>query len=175
MAVGAGAVLAAVRLLRRERPRYVLTGFLAVAVAAAVAAYTGRPENYFLPSILSNAAAALAWTVSIVLRWPLLGVVLGVVTRTRGRWRRDPDLLRAYSRASWLFSAQYVTRLAVEVPLYLVGFLPGLAVARFALGWPLVLVLLSAAWLVIRRTLPPDHPGIRHPREPEPASSPRSA
>lgn len=32
------------------------------------------------------------------------------------RWRKDPDLLKAYSKASWLWVLLNVVRAAVQVP-----------------------------------------------------------
>ena len=170
IAVGAGVAVAAAlavslwRLRRGDRPRAVLIGLLGVCVAALIALRTGRPEDYFLPQLLSNAASALAWAVSIVVRWPLLGVVVGAVLRQGGRWRRDPALLRAYARGSWVWVLQYVVRVAVFLPLYAAGQMVALGVARVALTWPLVAACLTVSWWVIRRSLPPEHPGLRHPR-----------
>jgi hypothetical protein len=171
----AGALLCAVavavwRLRRGDRPRAVLVGLLGVSVAALVALRTGRPEDFFLLQIAVNAASALAWAVSIVIRWPLLGLVVGGALGQRTRWRRDPALLRAYGRGSWVWVLQYVIRLAVFLPLYASGQVVALGVARVALTWPLIAACLAASWWVIRRSLPPDHPGLRHPRvEPVPA------
>jgi len=164
------AVLSAVavslwRLRRGDRPRAVLIGLLGVCLAALIALRTGRAEDFFLLQILSNAASALAWAVSIVIRWPLLGVVVGAVLGQKTRWRRDPALLRAYSRAGWVWVLQYVVRLAVFLPLYAAGQVVALGVARVALTWPLVAACLAASWWVIRRDLPPGHPGPRHPQD----------
>ncbi len=54
-------------------------------------------------------------------------------------------------------------RVAVFVPLYLGGQVLALAVARVALTWPLVAAALAVSWVVIRRSLPAGHPGLRHP------------
>jgi Protein of unknown function (DUF3159) len=70
--------------------------------------------------------------VSIALRWPLLGVVVGAVLGQRTAWRRDPALLRAYSRASWVWVGQYAVRVAVLTPLWYAGQAVALAVARVA-------------------------------------------
>ncbi|MEU1590872.1 DUF3159 domain-containing protein [Micromonospora sp. NPDC005710] len=165
-ALAVGAVVAGVRLRRGDRPRSVLIGLLAVCVAALIAVRTGRAENFFLIQVLSNAASALAWTVSIVVRWPLLGVLVGAVLGQRSRWRRDRALLRGYSRASWVWTATYLLRLAVFVPFYLGGQVLALVVARVALTWPLVAAALALSWVVLRRSLPPGHPGLRHPVAP---------
>ncbi|MGI5519826.1 DUF3159 domain-containing protein [Micromonospora sp. CA-259024] len=172
-ALAVGAVVAAVRLRRGDRPRSVLIGMLAVCVAALIAVRTGRAENFFLIQVLSNAASALAWAVSIVVRWPLLGVLVGAVLGQRSRWRRDPALLRGYGRASWVWTATYVARLAVFVPLYLGGQVLALVVARVALTWPLVAAALALSWVVLRRSLPAGHPGLRHPLIEDPAAPPR--
>jgi hypothetical protein len=165
-AVVAGTAVAGWRLRRGDRPRSVLIGLLAVCVAALIALRTGRAADFFLIQLVSNAASALAWIVSIVVRWPLLGALVGAALGQRGRWRRDPDLLRAYSRGSWVWAATYLLRLAVFVPLYLAGQVVALVVARVALTWPLVAAALAVSWLVIRRSLPVGHPGLRHPVTP---------
>ncbi|GHJ52837.1 hypothetical protein Nm8I071_21440 [Nonomuraea sp. TT08I-71] len=162
-AVLAGTAVAGWRWRRGDRPRSVLIGLLAVCVAALVALRTGRATDFFLVQLVSNAASGLVWLVSIVVRWPLLGVLVGAVLGQRGRWRRDPALLRAYGRGSWVWVATYLLRLAVFVPLWLGGQVVALVVARVALTWPLVAAALAVSWLVIRRSLPAGHPGLRHP------------
>ena len=163
-AVGAGIAVAGWRLRSGHRPRAVLVGLLGVCVAALIALRTGRAEDFFLVQVVSNAASALVWAVSIVIRWPLLGVVVGAVTGQRTRWRGDPALVSAYARGSWVWVAQYVLRLAAFLPLYAAGQVVALGVARVALTWPLVAACLAVSWWVIRRSLPAGHPGLRHPQ-----------
>ncbi|MEV6306383.1 DUF3159 domain-containing protein [Actinoplanes sp. NPDC051861] len=151
------------RLRGGDKPRAVLIGLLGVCVAALIALRTGHAEDFFLLQLLSNAASALAWVVSIVIRWPLLGLVVGAVLGQKTRWRRDPALLKAYSRGSWVWVLQYVIRVAVFLPLYAAGQVVWLTAARVALTWPLVAACLAVSWWVIRRTLPAGHPGLRHP------------
>jgi hypothetical protein len=165
-AVLVGAVVAVVRLVRGGRPRAVLFGLLGVAVAALVALYTGRAIDFFLVQIVSNAASALAWAVSIVVRWPLLGLVVGTVLGQRTRWRGDPDLLRGYQRASWIWVAQYLVRLAVFLPLYAADAVVALGIARTVLTWPLVALCVALSWPALRSALPPEHGGLRHPSVP---------
>jgi hypothetical protein len=165
-AVLAAAVVGVVRLAGGRRPRAVLFGLLGVAVAALVAIYTGRAIDFFLVQIVSNAASALAWAVSIVIRWPLLGLVVGTALGQRTRWRRDPHLLRGYQRASWVWVGQYLVRLAVFVPLYLADAVIALGIARSVLTWPLVAACVALSWPVLRSALPAGHGGLRHPESP---------
>jgi len=163
-AVVAALVVALWRVRQGDRPRAVLIGLLGVCVAALIALRTGRAEDFFLLQIVSNAASALAWAVSIVIGWPLLGVIVGAVLGQKTRWRRDPALLRAYRRGSWIWVLQYVLRLAVFIPLWAAHAVVALGIARGVLTWPLVAACLAVSWWVIRRSLPAGHPGLRHPR-----------
>jgi hypothetical protein len=164
VALGCAVVVSLWRLRQGEKPRAVLIGLLGVCVAALIALRTGRAEDFFLIQLLSNAASALVWAVSIVVRWPLLGLVVGAVLGQKTRWRRDPALLRAYGKGSWVWVAQYVVRVGVFLPLYAAEQVVALGVARVALTWPLVAACLAVSWWVIRRSLPPGHPGLRHPQ-----------
>jgi len=159
-----GAVLAGVRWRRGGRPVAAALGLLGVAVAVLVVLRTGHPEDFFLTQLLSNVASALGWAVSILVRWPLLGVVVGGLLGQRTSWRRDPALLRAYVRASWVWVGQYVLRVAVFTPLWLAGEVVGLVAARVALSWPLVAGCVAMSGAVLVRSLPASHPGLRRPR-----------
>ena len=163
-ALTVAAALAVLRLLRREKPVRVLAGLAGVGIAAVVAARTGNAVDYFLPSLLANVASALVWAASIVARWPLLGVIIGFAVGQKTAWRADPDLMRAYSNASWIWAGSFLVRAGVNTPLYLTDNLVGLGISRVVLGWPMVLGVIAASWWAIRRTLPADHPGIMHPR-----------
>lgn len=165
-AVVVGAVLGGYRLRKGARPLAVLISLLVVMLGALIAIRTGDAADFFLPRLASNALSALAWMTSIAIRWPLLGVVVGFALRQGRRWRHDPVLLRAYSRASWVWVGQYLVRLVVFIPLWLAGATGALTVAQVVLTWPLVAVCIAVSWWVMRRCLPADHPGMRHPREP---------
>lgn len=162
-ALAAAGAVAGWRIYRGTRPRAALVGLLMVGLAAVIVLRTGRAADFFLVQLASNAASVLAWLVSITIGWPLLGVVVGAVLGQKARWRRDPALLRAYSRGSWVWVGQYLVRLAVLVPLWLAEQVVALGVARAVLTWPLVAACLAVSWWVIRRSLPPGHPGLRHP------------
>jgi hypothetical protein len=175
--IGVGAVVALVaaiaiagwRFRRGAKPRAVIIGAFAVCVSALIALRTGRAADFFLLQVIGNAASALGWAISIVVRWPLLGLIVGAVLGQRTRWRRDPALLRGYSRASWVWVGQYMLRLAVFLPLWATNQVVALGVARVVLAWPLVAVCLACSWWVLRRSLPAGHPGLRHvalPTEP---------
>ncbi|SFP49841.1 Protein of unknown function [Amycolatopsis arida] len=165
-AIAVSVLVGVLRLARGRRIGAVLVSLAAVVAAALIALHTGRAEDFFLIQLLSNVASALLWAVSIVVRWPLLGVVVGVLLGQKARWRRDPALLRAYSRASWVWVfLQYTLRVVVFGTLWWTGQVVALGVARTVLSWPLVAVTIAVSGWVLHRTLPKDHPGLRRPVE----------
>jgi hypothetical protein len=173
--VGAAAALAAAiaiagwRLRQGTKPRAVIIGVFGVCVSTLIALHTGRAADFFLIQVLSNAASALGWAISIMVRWPFLGLIVGAVLGQRTQWRRDPALLRGYSRASWVWVGQYMLRLVVFVPLWATNQVVALSAARVVLTWPLVAACLACSWWVLRRSLPAGHLGLRHialPAEP---------
>ncbi len=156
-------VLAVLRIARGERPVRVVGALLVVVLAALVAYYTGSAAAYFWPLVLANIASALAFAFSILIRWPLLGVIVGPLMGTGMQWHKDPDLVRAYSRASWIWVLLNVIRAVVQIPLIRGENLWALAAVR-PVFYLLVLGTVVLSWIVIRRALPADHPGVRHPR-----------
>ena len=149
-AVGVGAVLFAIRLVRRETLQFAVAGFVGVAIAAFIANRTGRAEDFFLPGLFLNLAYAAAWAISIAVRWPLMGVIIGPLIGEDMAWRKDPDRLKLYSRASWIWVGVFVVRLAVQLPLYFADELVALGVAKTAMGFPIFALAVWLSYLVLR-------------------------
>jgi hypothetical protein len=149
-AVVAGLLLAGYRLVRRTPVRNVLAGFVGLLVCAVFAQRTGRAENFFLPGLLINVAYLLAYLVSILVRWPLIGLVVTLVSGEGFGWRQRPELVRAYSLASWLWVGVFGLRLVVQVPLYLAQATVALGAARVVMGWPLFVLTVWLSWLIVR-------------------------
>ncbi len=151
VAVGLALVLTVARLARRESPRHALSGLVGVAFAAFVATRSGRAEDFFLPGLLANAAYASAFVISIAVRRPLVGVIVGTLDGEGQGWRDEPDRMRAFTRASWLWAGIFLTRLAVQLPLYLAGAVVALGIAKTALGIPLFALGLWLTWRLVHR------------------------
>ncbi|MDI2128724.1 DUF3159 domain-containing protein [Yinghuangia seranimata] len=154
-AVGVAAVLAAIRLARRETLMHALGGFLGVAIAAFVAVKSGKAENFYLLGVLMSGGYALAYLVSILVRWPLIGVVLGPILGENFTWRKNPARAAAYTKATWVWVALFVLRIVIQVPLYLADQVTWLGVAKVALGVPPWLVAIYLTWLIMSKAPPP--------------------
>ncbi len=152
-ALAAGAVIAVLRLLRRQPMQQVAAGFIGLAISAFVATRTGRAEDFFLVGILINVAYLLAYAVATAFRWPPLGVIVGYFRGDATGWRSDPRQYRAYATASWIWAGMFAVRLAVQVPMYLMGAVEMLGVAKLVMGWPLFLLSAYLSYQIIHPVL----------------------
>ena len=150
-AVGLGAIIALIRLIRGESLRFAAAGFIGVAIAGFIATRTGRAEDFFLPGLLFNAGYAIAYAVSIAVGWPLMGVLVGPIIGDGMKWRQDPARVRLFNRMSWIWVGLFTTRLAVQLPFYLAGSLVALGIARTVMGLPLFALGLWLCYLLLRR------------------------
>ncbi|MEZ5157703.1 MAG: DUF3159 domain-containing protein [Candidatus Nanopelagicales bacterium] len=138
-ALGAGVVILVWRLMRRQPLTQVLAGFAGVAISAYVSSRTGEARDFFLWGLIVNVAYGSAFLISLAVRWPLMGVVVGAITGDPTGWRRDPELRRIYAAATWVWVMVFGGRILVQVPLYLAGWVGALGTAKIIMGWPLFL------------------------------------
>ncbi|BBY96297.1 membrane protein [Mycobacterium gallinarum] len=153
VAVGAGAGLIVVRLLRKEPLQPAVSGLLGVVVAALIAYYTGSAENYFLPGIWLSLAMTAVFTASLIVRRPLIGVAWNLM-RSAGpdpAWRSDKTVLHAFDMATLAFAAVFAARFVVQDSLYDAGSAGWLAFARIAMGYPLLALALLVVYWAVRR------------------------
>lgn len=150
-AVGAGLAIAVWRLVRREALQPALSGLLGVAVAAYVAHRTGSARGFFLLGIWTSVLYGSAFVVSVLVRWPLVGVAWSVLNGHGWSWRRSREAVRSYDVASLAWAVLFFARFAVQYWLYNSDQTGWLAAARIAMGWPLTgVVLLLTVWVVRR-------------------------
>ncbi|MFG1855066.1 DUF3159 domain-containing protein [Actinomadura geliboluensis] len=155
--IGAAVVLLVVRIAQRSSPQFVLNSLVGIAIAAFFALRSGKAEDAFLPGIVLNAGYAAAMVFSIVVRWPVVGFIIGSVTGDPTAWRRDPGIVKLCSRLTWLLVLPCAARVAVQYPIYLAdGDQSGLlGTAKIVMGWPLQVAALAAmVWLLARGRTP---------------------
>lgn len=146
-AVAAGLVIAIWRAVRRESLIQIGAGFAGLLISAAFARFTGNAGDFYLPGLLTNLAYGTVFLVSILVRWPLLGVALGFLTGQGSSWRADPPRRRALAAASWIWVALFLGRLVVQIPLYAADAVTALGIVKVVMGWPLFL---AAAYFTYR-------------------------
>lgn len=172
VSIAAALVLLVVRLVQRSSVQFVVNSLFGIGIGAFFAyrsAQGGGDENdqalaYFLPGIIYNAVYAVAISLSILVRWPLVGFMVGSVAGDPTEWHRDRQIVRLTSHLSWMLVIPCVLRVMVQLPLYLGGTSgavdPGTAVAalgfsKILMGWPLQLgALAGMVWLLARDRTP---------------------
>jgi len=148
--VGVAVVFVVVRALQRGPVAQALAGVLGIALSAAIALLSGRAEGNFVPGLVINALSVLVLLVSIAARWPLIGLVVGLLTNEGGAWRDDRAKRRVLVLATWMWAGLFAARLAVQLPLFAAGQVTALAAAKLIMGVPLYAGLLWVTWLLVR-------------------------
>jgi hypothetical protein len=150
--VGAALAIAGWRLARKQSPRQALNGLFGIAIAAFLAARTGRAEAFYLPGILLGLVYAVVFAASTVVRWPLVGVAWGFLTGHGTAWRKDRRLLRLFTWLTVLWAVVWAARIGIQAAMYLSGAsATALGVARLVLGYPPLVALLATTIWVVRR------------------------
>ena len=172
VAVGCAVVLLVVRVAQRTTTQFVINSLFGIGIGAFFAwraARGGGDANdqalaYFLPGILYNLGYSVVMVFTILIRWPIVGFMVGSVTGDPTAWHEDRGTVRLCSRLTWLLVLPCVIRVAVQAPVYLAGrndwwdrdsAVAVLGVAKLAMGWPLQIAALAAmVWLLSRDKTP---------------------
>ena len=172
IAVACAAVLLVVRIGQRTTTQFVINSLVGIGIGALFAwraARGGGDANdqalaYFLPGIIYNLGYSVVMVFTILIRWPVVGFMVGGVTGDPTGWREDRGVVRLCSRLTWLLVLPCVIRVAVQAPVYLAGrngwwdedsAVATLGVAKLAMGWPLQVAALGAmVWLLGRNKTP---------------------
>jgi hypothetical protein len=154
LAGGTSALFILYRLITRKSASSALIGAIAVGFAAWLALREGgEAVDYFVPGFITNAVYGSVLLVSILVRWPIIGVLVEILRGNATSWRKDRKKLTIYSLVTAMWVGFFSLRLAVQVPLYLAGSAELLATARVAMGPPLYALVILVTWLILRATV----------------------
>jgi hypothetical protein len=168
--------IALLRLSRKQPVQQAIMGVPGIVVCALIAAFSGEAKTYFLPGILLNAAWAVALTVSVIVRRPLLGYAAAIFDRGYTGWLNNPGLRRAATLATFIWIGLFSVRACVQGYLYANDDVHLLAPARLAMGLPLfVLAITATLYLLEAEREEEEEEGILPPTSAgEPAAEPTS-
>jgi hypothetical protein len=154
LAGGTSALFILYRLITRKSASSALIGAIAVGFAAWLALREGgEAVDYFVPGFITNAVYGSVLLISILVRWPIIGVLVEILRGNSTSWRKDRKKLAIYSLVTAMWVGFFSLRLAVQVPLYLAGSAELLATARVAMGPPLYALVILVTWLILRGTV----------------------
>ncbi|WP_092535153.1 DUF3159 domain-containing protein [Amycolatopsis arida] len=150
-AVGSAVAITVLRIVRKEPLQPAISGFFGVAIAAFIAYRTGSAKGFFLFGIWASLVYCAALVLSVVVRWPLAGVVWNVLNGTGMAWRRDKPSRHGFDIATLALASVFAARFVVQRWLYDEDHTGWLAFAKIAMGYPLYgLALLVVVWAVRR-------------------------
>ena len=154
LAGGTSALFILYRLFTRKSASSALIGALAVGFAAWLALREGgQAVDYFIPGFITNAVYGSVLLLSILVRWPLIGVLVEVLRGHDTSWRKNRKVLTIYSALTAFWVGFFSLRLAIQLPLYFAGNTELLATARVAMGPPLYALVIVSTWLMLRATV----------------------
>jgi len=150
-AVITAALLAIIRLVQRQSIKYVVQAVIPTAIAVLIATRTGRAQDIFLPGILYNGALAVISLLTVAIRKPLVGFIIGAAVGDPTGWSRDRGLVRMTSKLTLVLAVPYITRFVIQLPLFLAGQVVLLGVAKVVLGWPMLIAALTVIGLMLSK------------------------
>ena len=148
--LGLGVVFLIARIVMKQPATSAIAGVIGIALSAGLALITGRSQDNFIFGFVINAVFLVALIVSLIVRWPLIGVIAGLITAEGAAWKVDRAKLRVAVIATLLWIGLFSLRLGVELPLYFAGNTGALATLKLILGVPLYAALLWVTWLLMR-------------------------
>jgi hypothetical protein len=171
LSVGLALVMLVIRLVQRSSVQFVLNALMGISIGILFVWLGGRGGGdesqqalaYFLPGILYNAGYSVVILFSILVRFPVVGAMVGAMADDPLAWRRDPQVLKLCTRLTWPLLVPCVLRVVVQAPLYLSGraadnadrYVALLGLSKVVMGWPLQLAALGVmVWLLTRDRTP---------------------
>ncbi|MFD8386334.1 DUF3159 domain-containing protein [Streptomyces sp. NPDC059679] len=154
--LGLTVLLALARLIRKETLKHAFSGVFGVAFGAIFAMMSGDAKNFYLPGMLYTLGLAVAYVLSAIFRYPLIGVLLGPMLKENLSWRtRNPGRFRAYTKSTWAWGLILLAKSAILFPLYWWGDATQLGWVKVALGIPPFLLAVYLTWIFLAKAPPP--------------------
>ncbi|MEE4422472.1 DUF3159 domain-containing protein [Streptomyces bugieae] len=150
LAIGAGLGVCVYRLVRREAVRRALAALGLICVGGGLAARSGQATDFFLPCLVVHCAMAVVTPVLLLLGWPPMGLVVGLITGERTKWRRCAVRRRAFVKGNLVVLVGHLAMLAVQLPLFLSGQVVALGSVD-VFGPPVLALGVLLGWRVYRR------------------------
>ena len=148
-ALAAGVIIAMIRLIRHKPVTQAIGGLFAVGVAAFIAHRTGSARGFFLLGIWSYVLYGGLLVISILVRWPLVGLLWEGLNGRGKAWRADKRLVRRYDLATVVWVLVFALRFLVQNQLYGANQVGWLATAKLLMGYPLFAVAIIATVLIV--------------------------
>ncbi|WP_033291581.1 DUF3159 domain-containing protein [Amycolatopsis jejuensis] len=149
--LGSAVAITVLRVVRKDPLQPAISGFFGVAIAAFIAFRTGSAKGFFLFGIWASLVYCGVFVASVLVRWPLAGVVWNALNGKGTAWRADKPSRYGYDIATLAMAVIFAARFVVQRWLYDGDYTGWLAFAKIAMGYPLYAIgLLVVVWAVRR-------------------------
>jgi Protein of unknown function (DUF3159) len=154
VAGGLSLISIAKQLIQRKPVTQAIAGALLTAISAWLALATpGGAKDYYIPGFITNASYGGVLLLSIVFRFPLIGMLVGFFKGWGLGWRKNRALMTRFDLVTGLWVGLFGLRLAVELPLFFAGNVQGLGIAKLILGTPVYALCIWFTWLASRSVI----------------------
>lgn len=155
VSVGSTAVFILIRAIQRIPITPALGGLFAIALSAFIAWRSGEASDFFVWGLITNAAYLFGLVISLAVRWPALGLLIGALRGDATSWRSSTDpakviTRRRYTYITWMWVGLFAARLLVQAPLYFADATEALGVARLFMGVPFFALIVWFTWMMVR-------------------------
>lgn len=152
LAVGCSALFLLYRLCLRQGIRHAIFGFVLLVIGAIWAYKSGNAGNFFTLGFLINGVYALIFSVSIIVKQPIIGFLGALFAGANKIWK-TPAHARYYHKsqlATLIFIILFLLRLGLELPLYYWNLYVALGIMRIILGPPAFALAAWVIWAVLK-------------------------
>lgn len=158
LAVAVAAGLSLISIIKQVIQRKPLTQAISGAVLTAISAWLALKtpngaKDYYLPGFYTNAGYGTALLISVLVRWPLIGVIVSLFKGWGTAWRKNRALLTRFDLITGMWVGLFALRLAVELPLFFANNVQGLGVAKLILGTPTYALVIWFTWMASRSVI----------------------
>jgi hypothetical protein len=150
VAVGGVVLFVVVRVWADRKYWQAMAALVMVGVSALLAGSTGEGIDFYLLDIVRNVGAAVVVLVSMLVRWPVIGLLVGPARGEGVSWRRNRARRRRYQACTAVLLAKFSIAPLVMAPFYLAGEVVALGIAATLLGTPAVAVCVYFCWRILR-------------------------
>ncbi|MBF4160976.1 DUF3159 domain-containing protein [Nocardioides sp. CBS4Y-1] len=172
---GAAAVAVVLRLVQRQTLQFAMNAVFGIAIGwvfIRLAGAGGGSESdqalaFFLPGILWSTGYSLVLAITCLVRWPMVGFMVGNASEDPLAWHDDPQIVRLCTRLTWLFLAPGAINVCLQAPVWILGHsgaldkdvaIAILGVLRVGVGWAVRAVSWSVMVWVLARDATPIEP-----------------
>ncbi len=152
-AVSSSIVLGALSFIYKKPISQIFFGIIGVVICSWWVYQTGRAENFFVLGLITNAVYLFVMLVSILVRIPLIGLLVELISSSPLLWRKNPRKYSVYRNVTWVWVGMFALRLGVKLPLYLSENVAWLATAHIILSVPLYVLVVYISWVMIKPIL----------------------